>query len=190
VNHEAIQAAAAAWLARKDDAAKWTDVDEEMLQVWLDQSSAHMVAWLRLQSAWQIADDLQDLPQVRDEEARSPSPAVQSPSPRRRAWLGAFASAMCLAVIGFVTLKGANGPTEDKFITAVGARQDVTLADGSRVTLNTRTKARALVTSEERKFWLDSGEAFFEIQHDPKHPFVITAGGDRIASRSWAPSSA
>ncbi|WP_457326204.1 FecR family protein [Roseateles sp. P5_E11] len=180
VNHDAIQAAAAAWLARKDDVSTWTEEHERSLQDWLNSSSAHMVAWLRLQSAWQIADDIRDLP--RPGETDTPAAPAGRPlrAPRRRAWMGIAASIMFLGVVGLVANLGVRGPSEEQFITAIGARQDITLSDGSRVTLNTRTKARALVNSGERKFWLDSGEAFFEIQHDPVHPFVITAGGDRI----------
>jgi transmembrane sensor len=75
---------------------------------------------------------------------------------------------------------GHDTPGQEQFATAVGARQGLTLADGSRVMLNTHTRGRAVITSSERKFWLDEGEAFFEIQHDPNHPFVVTAGRDRI----------
>lgn len=69
---------------------------------------------------------------------------------------------------------------EHRYATALGGRQDITLADGSQVTLNTRTSVRAAVTSTERQFWLEQGEAFFAIRPDPQHPFVIVAGNDRI----------
>jgi transmembrane sensor len=69
---------------------------------------------------------------------------------------------------------------EQRYITAVGDRKDLTLADGSRVTLNTRTTARAAVTAQQRLFWLDQGEAFFDVRPDPRHPFVITAGHERM----------
>lgn len=180
INHEAIEAAAAAWLARKDNADQWTDADEKALQDWISRSSAHAVAWLRLTAAWQIADDIGRV------EARSAAqvPPAQRPTPvpryRSRLIAGAFATVLAVVGVGLVTTSSRHERKEETFITAVGARQEVTLADGSRVTLNTRTRARAQVTATERRFWLESGEAFFEIQPDPKHPFVIEAGSDRI----------
>ena len=62
----------------------------------------------------------------------------------------------------------------------MGGREAVTLADGSRVTLNTRTRGRALVNEQERRFWLEEGEAYFEVAHDPARPFVVMAGKDRV----------
>jgi len=180
INHEAIEADAALWLARKDDAASWTEENELALQDWLQLSSAHAVAWLRLKSAWRIADDLQDLPEAnhaRNEPGRDSSQPVGR---GRRAWVAGFSGLMGLAVIGLLVTNLARSPKEEKFVTAVGARQEVTLADGSHVTLNTRSRGRALVNENERKFWLESGEAFFEIAHDPKHPFVVTSGAERI----------
>lgn len=180
VNHEAIQAAAAAWLAKQDASATWTTEDEGNLEEWLNQSPAHMVAWLRLKKAWNIAEDLQDL---REPEhpivAQNIAVKIRSSANRRLRW-AAFVSVIAVLAIGITASMSLLSSPEEKFVTAVGARQEVTLSDGSRVTLNTRTRARAMVTAEQRTFWLDSGEAFFEIQRAPKHPFVIFAGRDRI----------
>jgi transmembrane sensor len=183
VNHEAAEAAAAAWLARQDNAETWSQEDEQALQGWLEQHTAHRVAWLRLRQAWHRADGMRDLPResqgVDDEPGLAP-PRV--PFQRRTPRLLAGLVVACLLVIsaGLVWKFGNAPPGEEKFATAVGARQELTLADGSHVMLNTRTRGRAVISSGERQFWLDEGEAFFEIRHDPKHPFVVMAGRDRI----------
>ena len=62
VNHEAAEAAAAAWLARQDNAETWSEEDERALQGWLEQHTAHRVAWLRLRQAWLRADGMRELP--------------------------------------------------------------------------------------------------------------------------------
>ena len=54
-----IERAAAAWLARRD-AAGWSEHDEAELAAWL-ASTAHRVAWLRLQAAWEQSDRLRAL---------------------------------------------------------------------------------------------------------------------------------
>src|SRR5690606_22395611 len=46
-----IERAAAAWLARRD-AGGWAARDQAGLDAWLAASTAHRVAWLRLQAAW------------------------------------------------------------------------------------------------------------------------------------------
>jgi len=54
-----IERAAAAWLARRD-APGWSERDEAELAAWLE-STAHRVAWLRLQAAWEQSDRLRAL---------------------------------------------------------------------------------------------------------------------------------
>jgi transmembrane sensor len=183
INHEAVEAAAAAWLARRDNSANWTDADARSLDDWLRQSTAHRVAWLRLQHSWKRADGMSAL---REGMAAKDAPDLQERGSRMsraglsRRWLGASGLAAALMIAAGLAWHMRPGAGEERFATTVGSRQELTLSDGSRVMLNTHTRARALVNQGERKFWLDEGEAFFEIHHDPAHPFVITAGQDRI----------
>ena len=183
VKHEAAEAAAAAWLARQDNAETWSEEDERALQGWLEQHTAHRVAWLRLRQAWLRADGMRELPrgsQGVDDEPRLAKPRM--PFQRRTPRLLAGLVVACLLVVSasLAWIFGSAPPGEVQFATAVGTRQDLTLTDGSHVILNTRTRGRAVINDGERQFWLDEGEAFFEIRHDPKHPFVVMAGRDRI----------
>jgi len=54
-----IERSAAAWLARRG-ATGWSERDEAELAAWL-VSTAHRVAWLRLQAAWEQSDRLRAL---------------------------------------------------------------------------------------------------------------------------------
>ena len=60
---------------------------------------------------------------------------------------------------------------------------EVTLADGSQVTLNTGTQLRVSITEHERRAELASGEAYFEIAKDPSRPFVVKAGERLVFGR-------
>jgi transmembrane sensor len=62
----------------------------------------------------------------------------------------------------------------------VGGRKTVALADGSIIDLNTDTRIRVSDDGQKRHVKLDKGEAFFQVRHDPKHPFVVIAGNRRI----------
>lgn len=55
-----------------------------------------------------------------------------------------------------------------------GQRVDVTLPDGTKVCMNALSELRypTFFTGKNRKVQL-SGEAFFEVMHDAKHPFVV-----------------
>lgn len=55
-----------------------------------------------------------------------------------------------------------------------GQRVDVTLPDGTKVCMNALSELRypTFFTGKNRKVQL-SGEAFFEVTHDAKHPFVV-----------------
>jgi transmembrane sensor len=57
---EEIEQTAAAWLARRDSGA-WSPHDQARLDAWLDESTAHRVAFIRLDAAWQQTDRLKIL---------------------------------------------------------------------------------------------------------------------------------
>ena len=173
---ERIEADAARWLARQD-AGCWTADDQRLLDDWLRESTAHRVAWLRLDAAWQRVDAMAELP------SPTPAPAAAAaiwPPVRagRRAWIAFGAAAAVVTVAAWLSQRA---PADlDTYGTAVGARESVSLADGSHITLNTHTRARSLINASERRVWIDEGEVFFQVQHDPTRPFVVTAGSARI----------
>lgn len=108
-----------------------------------------------------------------------PSAPVRMPAPRRR-WVHGvgLAAAVLVAVIPlWYTLAGREAQSIH-YATVAGEQRTITLADGSRVTLNTRTGLEALIGRDRREVVLESGEAFFEVAHDPMRPFrVLTSLG-------------
>jgi transmembrane sensor len=67
------------------------------------------------------------------------------------------------------------------FATAVGQRDSVRLADGTRVLLapDSRLTVATGYGDRVREVELD-GEAYFDVRHDPVRPFVVHAGGADI----------
>ncbi|MFM9924724.1 FecR domain-containing protein [Variovorax sp. H27-G14] len=189
---ERIESAAADWLARRDS-GHWSEADQQQLDAWIAVSIAHRIAWLRLESVWQRSDRLSALrappapafvPIPLPVRAPAASPSAQG---TRARWLPRFstqriAASMLLAAAGVSWLgwRYTQDWQSEHYATAVGARQLVSLADGSRLTLNTDTQLRTLVNASGRKVWLEDGEAYFDIAHDKKHPFVVIAGDRRI----------
>lgn len=175
---ERIESIAADWLARRDG-ERWSETEQRALDAWIAESIAHRVAWLRLASAWRRSERLGAL--------HTPQAPVAARA-RERSWLPRFsvqrmAAGVLIAVAGAGWLawnlaQEARG--DGHYATAVGARQSVTLRDGSVLTLNTATQLRTAVNENGRKVWLDDGEAYFDIAHDKAHPFVVIAGHRRI----------
>src|SRR5687768_2719072 len=60
VSSDEIEARAGQWLARRDG-SDWTQQDEVALEQWLEQSTAHVVAFVRLEAAWTEAKRLRAL---------------------------------------------------------------------------------------------------------------------------------
>jgi transmembrane sensor len=64
--------------------------------------------------------------------------------------------------------------------TAVGEVRTVQLADGSRIRLDTATRLSVRFTAKARDVALLSGQAFFDVAHQPSRPFVVSADGAQV----------
>jgi transmembrane sensor len=103
---------------------------------------------------------------------------------RRRSRVGvAAAAAMLVAMIGSHQSQSVGSPVDTEFATEVGKIRRVTLADGSVITLDTRSRVSVAFAVGERHLRLLAGRARFEVAHDVQRPFVVSAGeGDVVAT--------
>lgn len=197
-DREAAEAAAAAWLARRerDD---WNDAAEAELRAWMEMDFGHRAAWLRISHAWKQAESLRTL-SSQAPPGTVPAPAqmhvpfydaapshdvprhpVEVAGPRRFfARHGLKIGVAAAGLAGALALGGYWLFGSSTYRTHIGALEAVPLDDGSRVTLNTDTEIRVSLTERERRVQLEQGEAFFEVTRDPARPFVVEAGPKRI----------
>lgn len=166
---EAIEERAADWLARRD-ADGWASADESAFQAWLAESTAHRVAYLRLEAAWQEAGRLRAL--------RGPKPEPVPKSWSRRLMLPIAAGLLVAVGLGAALTIG--WPIREEFETAIGGHETIPLTDGSRVELNTDSRLRVASMGDRRRVILERGEAYFEVAKDPSRPFVVEAAGQRV----------
>lgn len=68
-----------------------------------------------------------------------------------------------------------------QYHTASGERQDITLSDGSLITLNTRTEIDTHFTADQRLVELHQGEAYFQVARDENRPFIVTSGDSQVS---------
>nr|WP_246623831.1 FecR domain-containing protein [Sphingomonas colocasiae] len=76
--------------------------------------------------------------------------------------------------------------TADRYVTKVGERREITLADGSRVALNTGSILEVDYSRERRDVRLLAGQALFHVARDKGRPFVVAAGNRLITATGTA----
>jgi len=170
-----IEAAAADWLTSQRDSGIWSEADQVAFDAWLAQSNLHEVAFLRLEAAWVRADRL---------AALSHPGVATNPAPQHGGWrpmVFRFAGAATLAAIIAGAAQYFSRPDLQTYATPVGGQEKITLSDGSQIELNTDTRLRANFSKDESKVWLEKGEAYFEIKHNPARKFVVMVDGHRVS---------
>lgn len=167
----AIHAEAAAWIERRESTS-WTEAEKLTFEAWLSASPAHMVAFLRADDVWRRANRLRALSQSMQRAS------TNSISGSKRFRFGVAAAVLIAA--GILGVQFSPRQSSTLYTTPIGGRETLALGDGSRIELNTNTAVRVLSTREERKVWLERGEAYFDIKHDASRPFVVVAGSRRI----------
>ncbi|HEV2561795.1 MAG TPA: FecR domain-containing protein [Rhizomicrobium sp.] len=173
VARQEVEARAADFLQRRRFWS-WDAQDDTALESWLDESILHRVTFLRLEAGLERVERLAALSAAKPDATKSLRISFLPLMFRIAAVVGVFAVAGTIAA-GFLLR-----PHDRVFATPVGGHETVNFADGSQIELNTATAIRARMTTQERIVWLDRGEAFFHIKHDPLHPFVVMAGNHRI----------
>jgi transmembrane sensor len=170
------RAEAASWVARLHGPDRDAGV-EAGLKRWLAQDTAHQEAFELATEVWQETAELPcDL-------SRSATPL----SSRRRfsatsrlpvvAWAASVVVAVLAALIFHQYWDGGG-----VLRTGVGEQRTLTLADGTRVELNTRSELVTRYDDRARKVILKSGEAYFDVVKQPRRPFVVVAGEHEIAA--------
>lgn len=87
--------------------------------------------------------------------------------------LGALAAGIC-ALAG-VSLFLSPTAERGEYLTGVGEQSEIALADGSIVTMNTASSLKYEFTEGERRIFLSSGQAIFDVAADKMRPFVVIA---------------
>ncbi|MBL8272087.1 FecR family protein, partial [Steroidobacter sp.] len=114
--------------------------------------------------------------------ARSQAPASASDGKRtltvRRVRAFALAAGVACAAVGLATLVWMK--QNPLYASMVGEQRSIVLADGSEITLNSRTKVRVRLTDEQRRIELIEGQALFRVAKDPQRPFIVHSGDTAV----------
>lgn len=160
--------AAAAWIIRRED-GEWSEKDAAEFKAWLTESDGNRAAYWRLNHSWAEADRI---------GAVGVQPVDARHRPRWRPYAIAASVALLFGIgsLAYWKDRSIEVAATTHYETVVGGHKRVSLADGSQVELNTKTRLRAAMGVAAREVWLDDGEAFFEIAKRKGRPFVVHAG--------------
>jgi len=149
--------------------------EQRLFAQWVAADIRHRGAIIRAQAASLRIDRLAAL--AGGHSVLGPSP-LQPKNPTRRRLMAAAAAAAGVTGIGALFgqrfIQKLSGGT--RYASGVGQLTKVVLADGTVVTMNTRTELRVSYTDERRDVGLVRGEALFVVAHDVKRPFAVRVG--------------
>lgn len=186
---EEIERAAAEWFTRLHSG----EADAEMrsaFEAWLHGDRAHKIAYREFEQVFR------DLEFVAPEAGVDVDAFLGRARPGRFAWVPAFirrpafgavlASAL-VALLVFTALPGRQGASvapdtpviagtsaSERF-TQIAEIREISLEDGSVVTLGPASRIRTEFSDRRRHVVLLEGEAFFEVVRDPGRPFYVTS---------------
>lgn len=178
--------AALAWLLRLKDSSDTPDAAiEARFREWLAASPQNAQAYARWEQDWQGLDavPVAARAQWRAEYATPSRPRI----PRLRwlaqpagRWASAGLAACAVAALVTVLLLPAAPQFQMHYATAPGEQQDITLPDGSRLTLDTASQVDVVYTNGHREVRMSQGQAMFKVQRDADRPFDVLTGDLRV----------
>lgn len=202
-----IERRAADWLARSRS-ENWSEADQDKLDAWLSESTAHRVAWLRLNAAWRQSDRLKalgagmtpgEVPErghwassspagtreaetVSDQRETKASSGEVRGSSWKQARFASVAAVVILAVSVAWLWRQYDAEETAHFYTGVGGIKEVSLADGTTATLGSGSELQVTLSRHLRQIHLERGEAYFDVAHDAAREFEVHAGGQRVVA--------
>lgn len=157
---------AAQWFVLMDS-GEASEAEIARLTQWRADNSEHERAW---QKALTISQRSTLIPaQVARQTLCRPA------NVQRRRVTATLAALICVPALGILAYRAV--PRANHFETATGQQQHITLADGTRLQLNTGTEITVKFTDTQREVLLHQGEIWIETAKDPQ---LSTHGQSRM----------
>jgi transmembrane sensor len=191
--------------ALKREAAVWFELihsDEPSTEAlaqwqrWMAEPE-HRQAFRQVEDLWRAAGHIKNPPWATLAEMQADeyegvqsvakwNAQAEARAPKQRLWtlaagVGAIAAGVTLYFMYFANA-GLPGAATQSVQTAAIEHRDVTLPDGTRVTLGARSAISVAFTDSERGVRVERGEVFFNVASDKSWPFVVRAGERTITA--------
>lgn len=176
--------AALDWFGRLREAEEDPAVLAEFRR-WLDQDPRHESEFRDLEAIWGSTAFLRAVKSLPPSHSDDPAPAFRRSTHRwsPRVAAAAVAAVAVLAICAWQSPKLMLRWRAD-YMTVAGDRSTVMLPDGSTMILNTDTGVDVDFQDGRRDIVLLQGEAWFDVQHDPAHPFRVSGGFGQAVVKS------
>ena len=178
-----------------DEAADWwqrvrdgSSEDLAACEIWLGESPEHRKAFDSVKASWAAFSNIASEPQVLERRAITISQAraqqrrrVDRAAPTRRALVGVAAAAAVavVAVPGYLIYKR----SDSRLIsTGRGQSQQLTLSDGSRLTIDANTELQVNFDLGTRRIEVRKGRAHFAVAKDASRPFRVQAADKSVTA--------
>jgi len=161
---------------------------------WLAADPVHMDEFIAIQETFERVDAA--APAVRAHYAEAPATGVKPAESRpgffaglfdfsfvrnRPALAGGFAFAViALVIVGTLGVQFFSAPQMTRYATLTGEVRHITLPDGSTADLDTNSELLVAYADDTRFTELTHGRAIFDVEHNPKRPFIVQADGRDI----------
>lgn len=140
---------------------------------WLNEKPAHRQAWNHARALWQDVSRL-TIDEF-DDPVVSKKPVTAIRKPYRPTPITAFGAILVCAFIASLILVLQELPFYlADYRTDTGQREAITLADGSKILLNTHSAVSVDYSDSARRLTLHGGEAWFQVAADPTRPFEVS----------------
>ncbi len=175
VSTQSIQQKASEWLAYLYS-GEASDESKREFETWILSDPAHAAEYRKMELAWRsiaLYDEKTDV--VKSKPVRA----------KRKGWVYTGIVLVATIVVALaVSFFYIPGPQNDiagkKYRTVVAQVRDITLPDGSVVTLGAKSELIVFFGSQERRIELVDGEAFFAVKKDTGRPFIVTADDAQV----------
>lgn len=160
-------------------------------ETWRRADAAHGEAFAVVADAWVLPDMdtvASEVAQRTQYPPRSVGNVVQLPRSRRRSWANAAmaVAATLLIAVGVQQYPALKLRWQADYLTVAGARQEITLPDGSRMILNTASAVSLDFEGTKRSVTLLQGEAYFDVVPDASRPFTVAAAFSEVKVKGTA----
>lgn len=173
-----IERQAAEWVAKRSMGAL-TSKDEAAFDAWLAADTRALGAYCRLEGTLsrleRVGGAIVGRTDGLSEKTSNPEPGSFL---SRRRIMAASGLAASIAALGAGAIWW-NGQSKS-YASQGGQVREISLSDGSVVTLNTNSEVSVRYTDALREIHLLRGEALFDVAKNKSRPFIVTAGETRV----------
>lgn len=175
-SEERIFDQASEWISKID--RELSEAEAQAFREWLQTSERHQEVLTQMAKLWDKMDALDRLSElfpVEDMVANQRKGAQSK-------WYLAAAASLVVMVSAFFLTSQQQPIWGDNFVvyeTAVGESSTITLADNSKVLLNTNSTLKVTYTDDYRLLKLEKGELHVDVAHDKNRPLSVVAN-DKI----------